>query len=1048
MRKKISIICLMIIISLFFCSCKKKENNTWEAQSLTVSNTMIGQSSEILGYVERHIPEESNEGLSRYPYYGTNLANITYEEKISLINESNYLRSSSTTYDEMDINGNLYLNGEEINRKLYKHTASENFFFGNVDDNERAVIKKITIDPKRNGNYITGLYAPAGEVIKVEISNEDLEKTGGVKIEIGQFPQNNQLNNIWEARDDFSRMPHIGNEMLVSKTTSYVGAYLGGPIYVTPVNKSSFTITISGAVEYCHFIYGLTTKEEFERLSKTSAPYFDLEVWDNSVRHSGPKSMTNLDYDNLEKISEFWLATSNISRQIPSGSSLDMGITFLYDTFVCAGAACAIVGRNWCNMPVGWMASALDYDSFTQSGAWGSIHEFNHHFQRYGFEPGDEVTNNAVSLLSYINNTNISSYRSKGLSGWNRYLDPEISLKETLSLSEENQTISSLSAYADIIHTFGVDTFIKAAKYGAGSGGVDTWYEALSTSSGYDMSYYFESILHQTISSTVKDNYSLLKPYIPATFKYQTGRVIDGNEIITVKPYKVDYNDRITIDLDNDLVLPNGFSYEVKSISSPTSGKIIKNTNNTYTYIRGNNSSSGQMKLVITVTNNDITEDLEFIFEFEDDYLGIEATRYTYLDNIYSDALEATLNNFQGYSSKIDETIDKHFINQVKNNEIYTYSGKIYINKDGSYKIGVRTSSRSNTYVEFALNSSNYTDNFNSLKEAPIDYNTDNITYNCKKGDYIYFRITIQSFHNDAYAEIFMGFNDESMTSLSTNFLYNNNSKGFIQYQINDLYPKTYSASNITCDSSIQNIVSYTEDYSAWDDNFKIENAIDGKDNTSYHSVNGKTIDSEPFELTIDLGKNQIVNTLKITGYTGPQMHMPITFKLYGGTTLDNMLLLGDYKDVEFSGRYLSVYFNKTEIRYYKIIITDTSNHRYIAISEINMALNTTGNIITPGIATYYCNNNSNFSTINTQSTFGSVVKGNGIIKLNTFGSSFGIFTKNNEEAKIRLTIDGISKEITINSNSLSVYEILDNGNHQIEIEILEGELIIDSFII
>lgn len=1061
MRKRFFYIILIIIGVLSFSSCKKgsviepseattSDNNSpidWEALSLSTSNTKIGQSFEILGNTKRKSPEISNEGLSRYPSYGTSLPNITYDEKVALINESNYLRSSSSTYDKMDSDGNLYLNDQKLNRKLYKHTASDNLFFGNVAETEPAVIKKITINPRQNGNYITGLYAPAGEIIKVDISDEDLKRTGGVKIEIGQFPQNNQLNNIWEARDDFSRMPHVGNEMLVDETTAYVGAYLGGPIYVTPVNQASFSITISGAVEYCHFIYGLTTEDEFNRLSKTSAPYFDLEVWDNSVRHSGPKSYANLDYNNLNKISEFWLATSNISRQIPAGSSLSMGITFLYDTFVCAGAACAIVGRNWCNMPVSWMTSALNYDSFTQSGGWGSIHEFNHHFQRYGFAPGDEVTNNAISLLSYINNTNISAYRSTGLNGWNKYLDPEISLKETLSLRNESQAISSLSSYADIIHTFGVDTFINAAKYGEGKGGVDTWYEALSSITGYDMSYYFENILNQTVSDNVKSKYLQYKPYIPATLKYQTGRVINNKDIITVKSYKINYNENVRIDLNNDLTLPEGFSYKVKSMSSPQFGKIIKSNDGTYTYTPDKNASSGQIKLIITITNGTITQDLEFIFEFIQDYLGLEATRYTYSTDIYKDAKTAVNNSFDGYSSKNDEIINKHFVNQVKNKEIYTYSGKIYIDNDGLYKFGVRTSSRSNTYVEFALNSNNYTDTFNSLKENPINYEKDNVTYNCKKGDYVYFRITIQSFHNDAFAEIFASFNSDTMKSISTNYIFNSNSKGFISYQIDDAYKKTYKASSIRCNSSSQKIISYTESYSSWDDNFLINNVIDGNESTSYHSVNGKMISSEPFELTIDLGKTQIVDTLMITGYTGVQMHMPITFKLYGGKSVDNMTLLGDYNDVQYTGRYLSVSFNKSEIRYYKIVITDTSNHRYVAISEINMALSVSGNILCPGAASYYKKDTSSFTLINTQSTFGSVIKGNGLIKLTTNGSSFGIFTKNTKVAKIRLTIDSVAKEITIYPDVLSVYEILSNGNHQIEIEVLDGEIIIDSFI-
>ena len=50
---------------------------------------------------------------------------------------------------------------------------------------------------------------------------------------------------------------------------------------------ATFTTTISGGVAYSHFILGYTTPEEFEANKDSSAPYFDLEVWDNGVLHSG-----------------------------------------------------------------------------------------------------------------------------------------------------------------------------------------------------------------------------------------------------------------------------------------------------------------------------------------------------------------------------------------------------------------------------------------------------------------------------------------------------------------------------------------------------------------------------------------------------------------------------------------------------------------------------------------------------------------------------------------------------------------------------------------
>ena len=86
----------------------------------------------------------------------------------------------------MDSTGKLYLNGTYTGNNLYKHSASVGLYGGDVADSEPAVIKKIIISsPRLIGNYLTGLYAPAGEVIKIEISQADLDRTGGLDVIIG-----------------------------------------------------------------------------------------------------------------------------------------------------------------------------------------------------------------------------------------------------------------------------------------------------------------------------------------------------------------------------------------------------------------------------------------------------------------------------------------------------------------------------------------------------------------------------------------------------------------------------------------------------------------------------------------------------------------------------------------------------------------------------------------------------------------------------------------------------------------------------------------------
>ena len=1009
--------------------------------NFTGENLKIGQSFKLLGTVTRQHPEERNEGSPAYPTYGTSIPNITDEQKDALLAESSYLRSSSTTYDSMDKDGNLYLNGEKLNRKLYKHTTASYNYYGSPDPNELALIKEITTEARPGGNHLTGLYAPAGEVITVEMTEEDLKNTGGVKIEIGQYSQNNQLNNIWKDRNDFSRMPEMGNEMLANETTSYVGSFLGGPIYITPNKQCTFTVKISGALEYCHFIYGLTTEEEFNRLKEKSAPYFDLEVWDKCVRHSGPKAYANLDYDNLNKISAFWLSVSNISRQIPMGSSANLGIDFLYDPFVAAGAAVAFVGRNWCNLPPDWMNGALDYEGFMTNGNWGPIHEYNHHFQRYGFVPGDEVTNNALSLLSYINYTQISANRPN-LDGWNKYLNPATSFKETLEQNTKGESTSSLNTYADIIHTFGVDTFIKAAKNGKGQGGADTWYKALSDATGYNMNYYF-SLLNQTVSDEVSQSYNTLKPFIPVTLNEQTGKVINGNEIVTVLPYPIDLDKDYTIDLDTSLTMPQGFTYTIKNITKPSNGTLRRN-GNILTYTPLGMKTSGKIKLTIELKNESLNLKSEetIIFELKPQYQGINKITYTYSGNIYNSIDEAEKANFKDYTNISTEIVNKHFINGISYNQICIYHGKIYMPKTGDYTISVRTSNRSNTRLRLGLNTKEYSKTISSPRNAPINLNDTNVTFTVTKGDYIYFEVIIQSYHPDGFAELFGGY-DNNLKSISTGYLLNDDATKASIRENSDNYPRSYNGLSKVIPNTNARVISYTESFASWDETTKIENIVDGDISTSYHSIRNKYITTEPFEFTVDLGNAYTVNTLMITGYNGNSRQNPTAFKLYGGTNTDNMTLLGEYSDITYSGRNAAVSFKETYLRYYKIVITDTYEHRYVAMSELQMAIKVNDNLVNPVNANYYVKNNQSFTKEFTQAFYGYVIKGNGIIILDTTNDYFGIKILESN-AKIKLTING--NEQIVKFDEL-YYIKLNSKNNHIEIEILDNDVSIESFI-
>lgn len=1072
----------LIVVGMFFALYGSTETKGEEIAFERTLAGKVGQQSVTLGTTARNIPTStSNEGLNeRYPTYGTSLADITDEEKDNILAEDALLRVSGGTYDSMDAEGNLYLNGSATGRKLYKHTSSVGMYYSDVDDNEPAVIEQVTISTNEVRNYVTGLYAPAGEVIKIEISEQDLNNAGGeLLIILGQVSHRNNENNIWKARNDFSRMPIVANQMKVISTTAYVGTYLGGPIYVYPKTfGTTFTVKISGAVKYAHYIHGQTTKEELKEMENLSAPYFDFEVWDLGVRLSGPKAYANFDYDNLVKVGDLWEKICRTSRQVPCSANASISVGYVFDCFVAAGAACAFQGgHSWINAPCGWLSGALNYESMTSNGFWGIIHEFNHLYQSYGLESTktNEVSNNATSLLSYVSYTNISAKRSEDdstLGGdWNRYTDPSRSLRETIQNSTSETPQYALNTYADLIHSFGVDVFAKATRIQNAQMGVSNWFEALCQATNYNMTYYFEEMLHHTIGDEIKSKYQNLPMFVPVASVYQTGRnYFSGSQetfIETVRPFEI-YNKTYTLNFNKKILVPNGFTFKIKNVTTPQNGVLKKVSDGVYEYTPTSEySGTFYVELELqhsTIQTPNVT--LSINIKTKDNY-NLNITKYSFDSTTkYTTVEDALLNKFDGYSNVATSEKRNTFLNGIKNNEIGIVEGKIYIPEDGEYVFCLRSGRGGNT-LYLSVNDKDNLEKVLSLTGNHPNFAVSGehtVTKTLKKGDYVYFKeITLSKNSSDAYTELGWAnlTKGESCVSIPAQYLYSNDTY-FTEYDFtsNEIYKREYSASYLLhiSDLSKQSIVEVN--HSSWSESEKIDNIFDGDLNTFYHNDRNNFVsESNPFELTVDLGENLLCNNITISTRLSAQENIPCTFKLYGGTSLDDMKLLGDFTNLAMTNRKVSADFDEATIRYYKLYVTDTKSsnngNKYVTIAQIDLNYYFNGIEKAPLEFEYFANKkveNSNFEKLIETSTFGYLIKGNGIIEYNFTGSKIMIFANQKETCKIKLTLN--NKEYTIDLDELNqkkdIFSInnLDNKLHNLKIEVLEGNLYLDSLII
>ena len=185
-----------IVVSEFNLYAKFRQDIEKYDEYLSPYDTLAhgGVYYELLGETNRTLPVVSDGGLATYPIYNQ-IKMTDFDAKQAVYDENLSIMASDTTYNSMDKDGNLYLNGTETGNKLFKHSASIGLFgnseltdrsLSDVKDSEMAVIKKMTVyNPKPLVNYLTGLYAPAGEVIKINIPEEYLTSCGGFTVIIG-----------------------------------------------------------------------------------------------------------------------------------------------------------------------------------------------------------------------------------------------------------------------------------------------------------------------------------------------------------------------------------------------------------------------------------------------------------------------------------------------------------------------------------------------------------------------------------------------------------------------------------------------------------------------------------------------------------------------------------------------------------------------------------------------------------------------------------------------------------------------------------------------
>lgn len=247
------------------------------------------------------------------------------------------------------------------------------------------------------GNWIsTGLYAPAGEAITIEVPEgvEDLD------IQIGAHTDNLMGKDIWH------RAPIVTyRESLETGTNEFMSPY-GGLVYFIPTEAKENveeTITVNGLVHAPYFKKGETTNETWnETVKHYDAPWSELHG-DRIILTLPSDVVRKVDdpealMDKWDEMVDQYDLLIGVSPDLPlPHRSVDRAQRFVFDIQVGAGlmhAGYPMVG------PIDRFAEeAIDLES-DQLGSWGFWHEIGHQYQQKPWIWGEvgEVTTNIHSI--------------------------------------------------------------------------------------------------------------------------------------------------------------------------------------------------------------------------------------------------------------------------------------------------------------------------------------------------------------------------------------------------------------------------------------------------------------------------------------------------------------------------------------------------------------------------------------------------------------------------------------------------------------------------
>nr|WP_068891142.1 M60 family metallopeptidase [Pedobacter panaciterrae] len=310
--------------------------------------------------------------------------------------------------------------------------------------------------------HTTGLYIPAGEKVKITISDQDLKL--GLIAQVGTHGDNvTHLDRITRFATDL-----VKKFELKQRTTEVYSPYGGLLLLNIPdtTKLKSISLTVDGAVKAPYFKLGETSEADWiSSIRNYPAPWAELAT-DNIVLTVPSYRIREL--NNPVKLMKFWDEVMDANAEL---AVIDKKRVHQERIIVDNDVAYGYMFTTWERIVVPddqsceWM---LNEEFIRKNGSWGTFHELGHRHQFGNFDfPGTgEVTVNLYTMYVYdkvlhkgvYNHDNLKT-KADVINRIKTYLDDNPSYEKWSA-----DPFLALSMYVQIIDRFGWGAILDAHK--------------------------------------------------------------------------------------------------------------------------------------------------------------------------------------------------------------------------------------------------------------------------------------------------------------------------------------------------------------------------------------------------------------------------------------------------------------------------------------------------------------------------------------------------------------------------------------------------------